>query len=76
MKVNAEKMKNPPVANFHPGDDPTKKSLRKGQMYALAWMEQRAEHGGAGILGDWVGGGKVRLLRGINPYSLDLKTYL
>jgi hypothetical protein len=56
MAAESANMPNPPVRNFgHPG---LSEILREGQMYALAWMMHRVDYGG-GILGDWVGGGKV-----------------
>jgi hypothetical protein len=49
---------NPPIPNFHPSaKKPEEERLRPAQMYAIAWMDLRLE--GGGIIGDFVGMGKV-----------------
>lgn len=49
---------NPPINNFFPALNHTG-TLRKYQMYGIAWLESRIEHGG-GIIGDFIGLGRVR----------------
>jgi SNF2 family DNA or RNA helicase len=53
---------NPPIVDFYPDErSEGDRKLRDYQMYGLAWMESRVEHGG-GILGDEIGLGKVYIL--------------
>ena len=56
MSSRAIALPNPPIENFYPTAPEPK--LRNYQIYDLAWLEPRAEHGG-GIFGDHIGLGKV-----------------
>jgi SNF2 family DNA or RNA helicase len=59
MRDRALALPNPPIKNFYPlAPDPKLCELRNYQMYGLAWLESRVEHGG-GIFGDYIGLGKV-----------------
>jgi hypothetical protein len=53
---------NPPIKNFSPSaPSAEERKLRNYQLYGLAWMELRLEHG-AGILGDEIRLCKVQFL--------------
>ena len=61
MRSHALELPNPPIENFYPtAPEPKLRKLRNYQMYGLAWLESRVEHGG-GIFGDHIGLGKVLL---------------
>jgi SNF2 family DNA or RNA helicase len=59
MRSRVLALPNPPIKNFYPtASHPELRKLRNYQMYGLAWLESRVEHGG-GIVGDHIGLGKV-----------------